>query len=201
MIRATTTSVFAPALLVLAMLAGGCTSPERATVQLADIRFTDAPPITLDVKSIEVDTGEAADSARRDRDVGDGLTHAPDVELRQWALDRLRTAGRAGVARFEILSARVEEEKLPRAEGFAGLFGSPPGAVYTMTAEAQLEIDAADGRSAIASAKVVRTRSIEGNRTREERRRFFSELTETTMAEFDQQMEGAIRQHLNPWVL
>ncbi len=200
MVRGTTRTAFGPALLVLAMLAGGCAAPNEATVQLADIRFTDAPPIILDVRSIEVSPAETA-GASRGRNVGDGLNHPPDVELRQWALDRLRASGKTGAAHFEVVTASVEEEKLPRAKGLVGLFGNSPGAVYTMTVEARLEIDAADGQTAMASARVVRTKSLEGNRTRGERQRFFSELTETTLVEFDRQMERAIRQHLNSWVL
>ncbi len=200
MVRGTTRTAFGPALLMLALLVAGCAAPNEATVQLADIRFTDAPPINLDIRGVEVSRDETA-GAGRGRNVGDGLTHPPDVELRQWALDRLRALGRTGAAHFDVVTASVEEEKLPRAKGLVGLFGNSPGALYTMTVEARLEIDAADGQNAMASAKVVRTKSMEGNRTRGERQRFFSELTETTVAEFDRQMERAIRQHLNPWVL
>lgn len=121
--------------------------------------------------------------------------------MRQWAEDRLQAFGPHGVARFTAVTAAVAEDRLPRVKGAIGLFGNAPGVRYTMTVEGRVEITAADGEQAMASARVARTKSLEGNRTRAERQRFWADLVTSTMAEFDRQMEQAIRRHLNPWVL
>lgn len=204
MIRGMRPGWIGPALLVLAVVGVGCAAPTETTAPAPDLRFVDEPPIALDVGRVEVHATEGAVSgadADSEVDFAKAIGGSPNAVLRQWARDRLRAAGRSGDARFEVVSASIKQEKSPRAKGAVGLFGSAPGTVYIMTVEARLQIIAADGQRAMASARVVRTKSLEGNRTRAERQRFWTELTETTVAEFDSQMERAIRRHLNPWVL
>lgn len=197
-----------PALLVLAIVTGGCAAPGEVTAPPADLRFADEPPISLDVEHVQAAPAQGAAKTALEGADADGyamfteaLGASPEAVVRQWAEDRLRAAGRSGAARFAVVDASVREDKLPRAKVLDRLFGNGAGARYTMTVEGRLEIVAADGQRAMASARVVRTKSLEGNRTRDERQRFWTELAETTMAEFDSQMERAIRQHLNPWVL
>lgn len=201
MSRRTLSRALRPALLVLAFVAGGCASPGEPAAPVGDIRFDGEQPIVLDVARVAVEPGQPGEAEGADAAARDAIDVAPSTAMRRWAEDRLEAAGSSGEARFDVVSARVETERLPRAKGAVGLFGSAPGTRYTMTVEGRLTIVAADGRSAMASAKVVRKKSMQGNRTREERRYFRATLTETTIAEFDRQMAAAIRRHLNAWVL
>lgn len=99
-----------------------------------------------------------------------------------------------------MLTAAVTEEPLPKTKGFLGAFAIEPGSRYTVTIEAQLEVNEG-GQRAVASARVSRAQSMDQGASDEERERFWYDLTKSTMDVFDEQMERAIRQHLNPWVL
>jgi len=190
------------ALLALSIVAGGCAAPAERVEPTPAIRFVEDPPIALDVDRVEHATPVSGDTATSANDAfAEVIGVRPEAVVRQWADDRLMASGSDGVARVTAVTAAVTEDRLPRAKGAVGLFGSAPGASYTMTVEGRVEIMAADGGQAMASARVARTKSLEGNRTRAERQRFWIDLVTTTMAEFDHQMEQAIRRHLNPWVL
>lgn len=186
----------APALL-LALLAA-CAAPVEPVDTPSEMRFTDKRPIALNVARIDIekpDTGE-----RVDHEVLAKFAVPPDEAMRQWARDRLQAQGGSGAGRFTILTASVVEEKQPRPKGAVGILGPAPGARYTITVEGRLEVQAEGGQQAMTAAKVGRAKTLEGGLTPDERTRALYDLTRATMTAFDEQMERAIRRHLNPWV-
>jgi hypothetical protein len=188
--------VVAPALLLV--LFAGCAAPVEPVTTPSEMRFNEQGPIALNVARIEI---EKADTGERvDHEVLAKFAVTPEEAMRQWAKDRLQARGGTGTGRFTILTASVEEEKQPRAKGAVGLLGPAPGARYTITVEGRLEILAEGGQRALTAAKVGRAKTLEGGLTVDERTQALYDLTRATMMAFDEQMERAIRRHLNPWV-
>ena len=186
----------APALVLL--VAAACAAPVEPVETPSEMRFNEQPPITLNVARIEIEKADAG--GRVDHEVLAKFTVPPDEAMRQWANDRLQMRGATGAGRFTILTASVEEEKQPRPKGAVGIVGPAPGARYTITVEGRLEVLADGGQHAMTAAKVARAKTLEGGLTVDERTRALYDLTRATMTAFDEQMERAIRRHLNPWV-
>jgi hypothetical protein len=185
-----------PALMLVLLAA--CAAPVEPVETPSEMRFTEKPPVALNVARIDIekpDTGE-----RVDHEVLAKFAVPPDEAMRQWARDRLQAQGGSGAGRFTILTANVEEEKQPRPKGAVGILGPAPGARYTITVEGRLEVLSGGGERAMTAAKVGRAKTIEGGLTPDERARALYDLTLATMTAFDEQMERAIRRHLNPWV-
>lgn len=186
----------APALM-LGVLAA-CAAPVEPVETPDAMRFTDKPPIGLGVARVEIETMDAGE--RVDHEVLAKFAVPPEEAMRQWARDRLQAGGGTGTGRFSILTASVEEEKQQPAKGAVGWVTPAPGGRYTITVEGRLEILAEGGQRGMTAAKVARAKTLEAGLTVDERTRALYDLTRATMSAFDEQMERAIRRHLNPWV-
>lgn len=187
----------AAAAFVLIVLAA-CAAPVEPVETPSDMRFSEQPAIGLNVARVEIERADTGDAV--EHEVLAKFAVTPEAALRQWARDRLQARGGSGTARFTTLNAEVDEEKQPRAKGAVGILGPAPGARYTITVEGRLEIAGEGGQRAMTAAKVARARTLEGGLTVDERTRALYDLTRATMTAFDEQMERAIRRHLNPWV-
>jgi hypothetical protein len=186
-----------PALLALLALVA-CSTMQ--TEPVPELTFVHQSPIGLNVASLDITSAYRA--PMQPPHVEDKLPVPPEEALKRWARERLRALGSSGTARFTVLTAAVTEEQLPKTKGFLGAFEIEPGARYTATVEAQLEIFDAEGkRLGLTSARTTRARILEQGWTREERERFWYDLTKAVMDDFNEQMERSIRQYLNPWVL
>lgn len=182
----------------LALAATACSTPSMTTDPLPELTFVHRPTIGLNVATLDIDS--AYTSPAGPPNVEQRFPVPPEEALKRWARDRLRALGTAGTSRFTVLTAAVTEEPLPKTKGFLGAFAIEPGSRYTVTIEAQLEVNEG-GQRAVASARVSRAQSMDQGASAEERERFWYDLTKSTMDVFDEQMERAIRQHINPWVL
>lgn len=190
----------APALMLVVLAA--CAAPVEPVETPDAMRFTDKPPIGLSVARVEIETMDAGE--RVDHEVLAKFAVPPEEAMRQWARDRLQAGGGtgtgSGIGRFTILTASVEEEKQQPAKGAVGWVTPAPGGRYTITVEGRLEILAEGGQRGMTAAKVARAKTLEPGLTVDERTRALYDLTLATMTAFDEQMERAIRRHLNPWV-
>lgn len=182
----------------LCLAVAACSTPSMTTDPLPAMTFVHRPTIGLNVANLEVNS--AYTSPGRAPNVEQRFPVPPEEALKRWARDRLRALGNSGAARFTVLTAAVTQEPLPKTKGFLGAFAIEPGSRYTITIEAQLEVTQG-GQRGLASARISKAQTMDQGVTDEERDRFWYELTKTTMDAFDEQMERAIRQHLNPWVL
>lgn len=185
-------------IVALGLVVAACSTPSMTTDPLPEMTFVHRPTIGLNVASLDV--GSAYTSPDGAPNVEQKFPVPPEAALKRWAHDRLRALGNAGAARFTVLTAAVTEEPLPKTKGFLGAFAIEPGTRYIITVEAQLEI-IQDSQRGVASARISKAQTMDQGASAEERDRFWYDLTRSTMDSFDEQMERAIRQHLNPWVL
>ncbi len=180
---------------------GACTRSIAPPAQFPEITFTHKPPLTLLVQRIEV--VETYRSPKTPPHVEHRFPTTPAQGLRRWVQDRLRAEGSGvAVARFEILDAGVTETKLARAGGIPGVFKDEQSERYDAAAEAVLRINESDrGGGGEVKVRVSRARSIAESATANERDKFWFQLTEQLLAQFDQDMEAVIRAELAPFVV
>jgi hypothetical protein len=186
--------------LVLSVLAtAGCASgPEFG--RRPEIAFASNRPLALNVAAMDVVSAfQASDQPPR---VEERFPTAPETALRRWATDRLRAEGRTGTARFTITDAAVIRTELPVTAGLQGLVRREQAERYDATAAATLEIlDDYGNRLAFVEMRAERTRTVPEAARYDEVERIQFAMIETLMAEFDREMEKAVRQHLVGWLL
>ncbi|MBK8176452.1 MAG: hypothetical protein IPK66_14630 [Rhodospirillales bacterium] len=187
-------------LIILALLVPlGVTSCETSPAPPRELSFVHASPILLNVGTAEIDSKYHSSSSPPN--IEGTVTPSPEGALIRWAQQRLRSVGTQNVARFTVLNAPLTAETLPASSALSGVFGSAPGQRWTVTLEAQIEIfDDSGSRLDGYSAKVSRTRDMEGGLTYEERNRRWFEMLSATMNEFDSQMESGLRQYAGSWL-
>lgn len=189
--------VIAAALLILT----GCAA-EVPVQSFPQITFRHLQPLDLRVVDIRVDEALPAPAADAANDVTAGLPASPARALSQWARDRLRLAGSTrATARFTILAARVLRKDLEVEGGLAAVFKKQVDRRFDGLVEAEIEIlDERGIRRATARAKAERVITVREDDTIADRRQKLFEMTEKMMADFDREMEKAIRRHLVEWL-
>jgi hypothetical protein len=130
------------------------------------------------------------------------FTAQPTTALKTWATDRLKPAGRAGMARFTVHEASVIEEKLKMDSSFTGVFTKQQSERYTARVEATLEVfDARGKRLGFASANAVRSKTIREDATLNEREKIWFNLVEELVTAFDKEMTKNMKRHLVNWMM
>ncbi len=181
--------VIVAALLILT----GCAA-EVPVQSFPQITFRHLQPLDLRVVDIKVDQVPPAPAPN---DVTAGLPASPALALTQWARDRLRLAGSTrATARFTILAARVLQKDLKVDGGLTAVFKKQVDQRFEGLVEAEVEIRDERGiRRAMARAKAERVITVREDDTIADRHRKLFEMTEKMMADFDKEMEKAIRRH------
>ena len=130
------------------------------------------------------------------------LPASPALALSQWAQDRLRLAGSTrATARFTILAAQVLRKNLKVEGGLTAVFKKQVDQQFDGLVEAKLEIlDERGIRRAMARAKTERVITVREDDTIADRRQMLFEMTEKMMADFDKEMEKAVRRHFMEWL-
>jgi len=178
---------------------GSCATPDPVQ-RLPQMRFTDKPAINLAVAGVDVQSRYTP--PLRAPNVDHRFPVSPEAALRQWAKDRLvPTGGGAAIARFIVLNGAAVEEKLTRTQGVRGALTTDQAERYSAKAEATIEIVDPSGRVlGQTEARVGLSRTIPEGATLNEREKHWYELTRDMMAQFDAEIEGAIRRYLVNWV-
>lgn len=177
-------------LLALLILAACQAPPTRPT--FPDLHFTGAPPLRLDVATIEVrqDYREPFQAPH----VEQLFPVAPGHAAQNWAHDRLLAAGRSNRAVFVVRTASAIETPLPKSEGVKGAFTTEPTQRYDLRLEATLQIIDPQGVAVrTANAQAVRSQSLLEGITPNEREQAWYDMTKALMADFDRQMSGEIQ--------
>ena len=189
--------VIVAALLILT----GCAA-EVPVQSFPQITFRHLQPLDLRVVDIRVDEALPAPAADAADNVTAGLPASPGRALSQWARDRLRVAGSTrATARFTILAARVLRKDLKVEGGLAAVFRKQVDRRFDGLVEAEIEIiDERGVRRATARAKAERVITVREDDTIADRRQKLFEMTEKMMADFDREMEKAIRRHFAEWL-
>ncbi|HEY0523244.1 MAG TPA: hypothetical protein VGD08_07635 [Stellaceae bacterium] len=185
------------ALLMLAPAAGaavalaGCDRPVSRPI-FGDLRFTDRPPIRLDVAAIDV--VHNFKPSFHEPFVEHLFPVPPERAAENWAHDRLQAAGTTGRARVTIADASVREVPLKRTEGLRSAFTKDQTERYDATLEIGLDILNDRGFPVrTASARASHSRSVAEGITPNEREQVWYELTRELISQIDQEMERQIR--------
>jgi hypothetical protein len=184
-----------PGLMVLAAAAmplAGCGGGPPAHQEFADLRFTQEPPLRLDVAGIQVDDEYRPnfDPPHFETRFPIPLPHVAD----NWARDRLQAAGTSGRAVAVVIDASAVEIALPKDSGLTTMFTNQPDTQYT--ARVGIRVEARDDRgTTVRTAEAHAERSvttIEGV-TLAERDRMLYQAESDLMTELDRQLETQIR--------
>jgi hypothetical protein len=176
--------------LALGLLSGCNSGPPPP--RFADIRFVSQPPIELNVASVQVVEEYPAqlDAPHIEERLPVPLPHAAE----NWAHDRLKPVGPAGVALATITDASVLEARLPTEGGVSGSFTKQADTKYDATVAIRVEIKDEHGFT-VRSANAVAQRSqttIEGI-TPNDRDQILYQMETDLMTELDRQLETNIR--------
>ena len=184
--------------LLLAFLVAGCTSaPEMPTYP--EIRFTDKPPIRLDVARIDI--VEAYRSPLKAPNVEHLFPVRPSHAARQWARDRLRPGGDKGWAEAVISDASATETALQRTEGIRGAFTTDQTERYDVVMTVAVRIfDSAGKELANASATARHSRTVAEDATLNDRERAWYRMTAAMIRALDRTLEREMRKSLGAFL-
>lgn len=175
---------------LLVLLAGCSTPPPRPT--FPDIRFTNEPPIRLDVAGIDV--RDDYQPPLRSPNVDHLFPVPPARAAENWARDRLKATGTSGRAVFILRNASVIETDLAVKQGITGFLTTQPAQRYDMTLQATVEIVDNQGLPVrTANVTATRSQSVLQGITPNQRDRIWYDITKALMADFDRQMTAEIR--------
>lgn len=182
------------AALLLAFVVAGCGSAPGPPTY-SEIRFTDKPPIRLDVARIEV--VQAYRSPLKAPNVEHLFPLRPARAAAQWARDRLRARGTTGRAEAVIRDASATETALKRTEGVRGAFTTDQAERYDATITISVHIlDSLGKELANASATARFSRTVAEDVTLNEREREWHRMTTAMMQALDTALEGEMKKSL-----
>ena len=180
---------------MLAALLGAACASTPPIPTYPEIRFTDKPPIRLDVARIDVV------AAYRPPLEAPNVEHLfpvrPIDAAGQWARDRLRPGGSAGRAEAILRKASVTETALPRSRGLRGAFTVDQAERYDAEITIAVRIfDEAGTERASARATVRRSQTVAEDITLNERERAWYRMTAEMMRALDEALERQMRNSL-----
>jgi hypothetical protein len=185
-------AVAAALLGALALLS--CASPPPKQ-DFAEITWGHLPPYKFNVSRVDVTS--AYKPAFRDPYVEHLFPVPPEKVVRQWIHDRVAAAGPGGWAKVIINDASVKETALHHTHDFQSHFTVEQGERYEASIDVTIEIYTAKGfREGFANARAVHTQTVPENATLNERERFWYDLTDAVMQDFNAEMEKNIDAYL-----
>jgi len=179
-------------------LVAACTStpPKR---EFAEITFTHEPPILLDVARVEfVDFVPPPDPPHAEGD----FPVPPTAAARRWVLDRLQAVGAQRTARATLLDASGIRTDLATSGGVSGYFTNDQARRYETRVAMRVDIVAEGSRfvEGFAQAEAAYADTTSEDATINQREAILYALVEKLMADFDNRLEGAIRNYLAAYV-
>ncbi len=194
-IRLARTVGFAAA--ICGVLAGCQTpDPEPAYPELSYAHFG---AIALDVQRIEVVRAYAPPAKKPN--VEHLFPVSPLAAAERWINDRLRAAGRTGVARATISRASVVEVPLKRTSGVRGVFTKDQSERYDGQIEITISILGADGREkANVSSRAERSRTVAEDASPIDREKVWFEMTEAMMNDLNAALQRQINEHFRAYI-
>lgn len=180
-----------------ASLTGCVTTPPTATYP--EITFKHLKPLNLQVDKLSVvDQYQAPMSGNH---VEHRVPQPPEKALKRWANDRINAIGGTNRARFTILDASVQEQRLETDKDIKARFTNEQSEKYDASLRAKLEIlDSLGNVLGQSEAHVRRTQTVPEDATLDEREKMWFELTEKMLGDFNTHMEKNIREHLSRWI-
>ena len=181
----------------LALMA--CTSPPPKQT-FAEFTWSHVPPFQFNVSRVEVVS--AYKPAFGEPFVEHLFPTPPEKVVRRWVSDRIRPSGPGGWAKVTVNDASVKETALQHARDLKGYFTVEQGARYEATVDVTIELYTAKGfREGFANARAVHTQTVPENATLNERERFWYDLTDAAMQDFNAEMERNIHAYLERFLV
>lgn len=192
--RIAVSSLLRPAGAIFLLALAACqVTPEGP--RYPELRFTDVPPIRLDVAS--VDYVEEYVPPQKDPNVDHVFPVTLSSSVRNWTNDRIVAAGSAGVVRVVLVDASVIEVMLEKSTGLTGTFTTDQAERYEASVKVRLEIYDGAGKQ-VGKANIDARRSVTAAEgiSLKERDDVWYGLTKTLMADIDRELELTIHRHL-----
>ncbi len=175
-----------------------CETPDPAPA-FAELSYANLGTIPLDVRRIEV--VRAYTPPAKKPNVEHLFPVSPLATAERWINDRLRAAGREGVARATISRASVIEVPLKRTEGIRGVFTKDQAERYDGLIEITIRILGDDGREkASVMSRAERSRTVAEDISRIDREKVWFEMTEAMMKDLNASLQRQINKHLGAFV-
>lgn len=175
-----------------------CATPPPKS-QFPQLTFVHLPSIKLDAGSLRI-VDDFRSAGRLD--VSQGMPVPPIVAVHQWANDRLVPAGNRGQIVVTITEASVIETELERTRGLRGAVTADQSERYYGRLAVTVEVrDPQAQRGGKVSAVATRTRTVAENVSLNQRDKMWFEFTESMMQDLDRELEKAINQFLQPFIL
>lgn len=176
-----------------------CASPPPQQT-FAEITWSHLPPYMFNVS--KVDVVSAYRPSFKEPFVEHLFPTPPEKVVRRWVQDRIRADGPAGWAKVTINDASVKETELHHPHDFSSHFTVEQGEKYEASIDVTVEIFGPRGyRDGFASAHAVRTQTVPEDATLNERERFWYDLTDGVMQDFNAEMEKNIDQYLRRFLV
>jgi hypothetical protein len=186
--------------LLLATCLAACAGAPAPPPKFADIRFTQEPPLRLNVARLELI--ERFQPSFQAPEVEHEFAVPPQQGLANLFKDRLQAVAPASgaVARFTIEDASVRETALPRTPGIEGAFTIDQAERYDGRVAVKLVIYDASGL-AVRTARVEATasRSVPENITLNDRDRSWYEMSQELVRSLDRKLEQQVDESFFPY--
>jgi len=167
---------------------------------LPPLSFANQPKIRIAATEIRVVENYVAPA--RSPNIDHMFPVSPTAAIKQWANDRLQTAGSTGIMEISIDDASVVEVPLPKTEGVRGFFTDDQSERYDGKIRVTMRLF--DGQRGIAAAEgdvnVIRSRSINEKASLADRERMFHSMTKEMMDQFNTQAEARLRQYFSAFL-
>jgi hypothetical protein len=182
----------------LALLTSCESGPPRPAYP--DLSYAHLAPIMLNVADVQVVREYVSPGTRPN--VEQMFPAVPAAVAERWARDRLRAAGREGVATVRIVNASVVEVALPRTGGVRGAVTTDQSERYDAVLEISVEASRrSDGRRAMVSSRAQRSRTVPEDITLNDREKVWFEMTEALMNDINAALERQIYDNFGDFVL
>ena len=177
-------------------LAAACSTPPDSP-DFPVPRYTQAPPIKLDVAEIRVE--QSYEPPLEKPNVEHIVPLRPADAARQWVKDRLQGVGRRGTATVDIVTASVTEESLETEGGVGGFLTTEPETRYTAKMELAVDVErpADSGSARVRGARG--TGVLEGSSINA-REMVVYDLVKNLMTDIDGQMADTLNGALGRFV-
>lgn len=186
----------ASAALAGVLLLAGCAAPPQRP-NFPTPRFDDRAAIPLDVAELRVE--QSYELPMEPPNVEHLMPVSPGAAARQWARDRLRSAGDTGTATFAIVDASVREVPLETKGGVSGWFTTEPSERYEARLEVRLTVDRPDASGKL-RVKAERATSVQEGASLNERELVWYEMVNKLLDDFDSQIEASLNQSFGQFV-
>jgi hypothetical protein len=175
-----------------------CQTPDPEP-KYPDLSYAHYGAIPLDVARIEV--VRAYTQPAKKPNVEHLFPVNPMASAESWVKDRLRAAGRSGVAQATISSASVVEVPLKRSTGVRGVFTKDQAERYDGLIEMTVRILGDDGQEkASVRSRAERSRTVAEDVSLIEREKTWFEMTEAMMNDLNASLQRQINEHLRSFV-